>query len=126
MPTTEFQRWLADRLDRIDDKVDERIDVLAEEIKTTRHAQRGSLETLTLQVSALVGDMARQAQDVRAINEWRSEGGPLDSRFRRHDKRLTEGESWRYTMRGALIAASLFVPIVTGVTVGVAVKLLAG
>lgn len=120
----ELQRWIDDRMERTELRVEDRLSELAKEIQNTRHAQRGSLETLTLQVTTLVGEIGRQGQDLRAINEWRAEGGPLDSRFRRHDARIISQETWRSTMRGSLITASLFAPLLTGVVVAIVVSLL--
>lgn len=113
--------WMESRFDRIDMKVDEKTSALSDEIKQTRHGFRPVLEQLAIQLAELVTTSRQHDREIAAVNEWRADDGPLDLRFKRHSARHEEQEKWRNTIRGALIVASLFIPIVTGVTTGLVV-----
>lgn len=111
----DFQRWLTQRFDRIDEKIDQRIGSLEREMKDTRHAQRGSLETIAAQVVRLVEQMNAQQRELAAIEEWRGEGGQLDLRLRRHSSRIDTTDAWRNRITGAVGALMFLFPTTVGV-----------
>lgn len=114
-PGDDFQRWLTERFDRLDEKLDARIGALAQEIKETRHANRGSMDQLTAQVVRLVEIVNAQQRELAAIEEWRAEGGQLDLRLRRHSGRLDQQESWRNRVSGALAVVIFLFPTTVGI-----------
>lgn len=116
---TEMQKWMEARFDRLDDKLQTRSEALEREIVNTRHNLRPVIEQIAIQVAANVTATSINATAIAAINEWRAEEGPLDRRLKRHSARADDVDRWRHTLRGALIAVSFFVPIVTGIVVGV-------
>lgn len=84
----ETRQWMQERFDRIDDQVDRAIKELAQEIKTTRHGQRESMEQLTIQVVQMFETISQHSRDIVELQRRTGEGGPIDERFRRHDTRI--------------------------------------
>lgn len=116
---SDFQRWLTERFDRLDEKLDQRIGALSREVQETRHAQRGSMDQLATQVVRLVEQGNAQQRELAAIEEWRSEGGVLDQRLRRHDGRIGAQEAWRNRITGAMALIAFLFPVTVGVVVAV-------
>ena len=110
----DFQRWLTERFDRIDAKLDQRIGSLEREMKETRHAQRGSLDQIAAQVVRLVEVVNTQQRELAAIDEWRGEGGQLDQRLRRHSDRISVQEMWRTRLSGAVATLIFLFPTTVG------------
>lgn len=69
-PTLPSVRWLSDRLDQTDERVGRRIDELAVEVRTTRHAQRETITQLTQQVVQLVGQAQVLERDIKVVQNW--------------------------------------------------------
>lgn len=118
-----FRRWMEERFDRIDERLERETHSLQQELVATRHGLKASAETITMQVVELVVKTNDNTNKIDAINRWREDEGPLDQRLKRHSQRIEDEKTWRDTMRGGLIAASLFVPIFTGIIVGVSVTI---
>lgn len=116
---TDLTRWLTERFDRLDDKVDRRIDELSTEVRTTRHGQKASMDQLTTQVVELVTTVRSHEGMLAQLNAWRADEGPLDSRLRRHGKRLDDGEAWRNRFAGGLAVVLFLFPTTVGVIVAI-------
>lgn len=121
-----LREWMQQRFDRIDDKLERETTSLNEEIIKTRHGIKPLIEHLAIQIAENVVETKDNTRRISQINDWRGDGGPLDKRFGKVNDRVDEERAWRHTMKGALIAASLFVPIVTGTVVAIVVKAVVG
>lgn len=115
----DLRKWMEQRFDRIDQKVDERTSALAGELQATRHEMRPVLEQLAVQMAELVTTSRQHDRELGAINEWRSDEGPLDARLKRHSVRQDSFDGWRNRVVGALAVLTFLFPVTVGVIVAV-------
>lgn len=116
------REWMEGRFDRLDDKIGKQLDDLHTEIVTTRHGQKEVSEQLARQIVMLTQMVNAHEGQLGAINEWRADGGPLDSRFHRHSERHDRAEAWRNRMIGGLALVAVLFPATLAAVVAVVVN----
>lgn len=111
----DLRKWMEQRFDRIDDKLERETSALASEIVTTRHGLKPVIEQIAVQVAQEVVKTAENTRRIDSINAWRADDGPLDQRFHRHSSRLDAGEAWRNRFAGGLAVVMFLFPTTVGV-----------
>jgi hypothetical protein len=105
-------RWLADRLDNLEQQVDEKFEKVTKEIVNSRHGLREIVETVVIQVATLVtnvSDHERRLVDAEASG-------------RRKGERIASLERWRSFLGGGLALLTLLFPTTIAVIVAVMKK----
>lgn len=113
----DLRRWLESRFDRVDRKVDHVNRELGDEIKATRHGFRPVLEQMAVQMAELVTVSRQHDRELAAIDAWRADEGPLDTRLKRHASRHNETDRWRNRMVGGMAVITFLFPVTIGVVV---------
>lgn len=133
--------WMERRFDMLAKSVEDKTDRLQKEIVDSRHGIKEVVQTISIEVAENTAETRANTHRIAAINDWRGDDGPLKREFRRVRSEIADGDRnladkmtasdqaldaridsvhvWRHTIRGGLIAVSVFVPIVTGIVVGV-------
>ena len=93
MPDLELRAWMESRFDRLDDQMTAAVTKLQEEIATTRHGLRGSVDTMAIQLAEMVTVVRHLETELGELKRRTGDGGPIDERFRRHDQRIGENTS---------------------------------
>jgi hypothetical protein len=115
----ELRGWLVERFDRIDDKIERKLDALQREVVDTRHAQKGSLDQIALDLVRNIERSIENTRRIDSINTWRSEGGPLQQRFHEIDERQDQTDAWRNRMLGAIAVVVTLFPVTVGIVVSI-------
>lgn len=109
----EFRQWAESRFDRIFDMISQKTAALQSEIVTTRHGLKPVIEQMAIQIAEHHVLINANTTEINEINLWRSDEGPLDTRLKRHSKRMDDNDAWRNRMIGAVgILSIAFIAIV--------------
>lgn len=102
-------RWMADRLDRIEQTMDDRFERLSDDIVKSRHGLKDVVGTMAEQMANLV--------TLTAEHQRRHEAA--DASLRRKGERISALERWRSYLAGALAVVMFLFPTTVGVVLAV-------
>lgn len=113
----DLRKWMEERFDRLDEKVERKGKDLFDEIVDTRHGLKETIVGLTMQIVENTVETRVNTSKIREINAWRADGGPLDERLHRHSQRDDSSDAWRNRMVGGIAVIVILFPATVAVIV---------